>query len=58
MNRWRLRRECATWNINRRARRRIVVKPSQSCLLVRLCGSRRKRSADERKDDADTKHEA
>jgi hypothetical protein len=57
MDRWRLRRECAAWNISRRARRRIVVKPSQSCLIVRLCGSRHKRPADERKEDGDTKHE-
>jgi hypothetical protein len=57
MNGRRLRRECTAWNISRRARRWIVVKPSQYCLLVRLRGSRRKRSAGERKEDGDTKHE-
>jgi hypothetical protein len=57
MNGRRLRRERAAWDIGRRARRRIVIKPSQPCLLVRLCGSRHKRSAGERKEDGDTKHE-
>jgi hypothetical protein len=57
MNGRRLRRERAAWNISRRARRWIVVKPSQPRLLVCLCGSRHKRSAGERKEEGDTKHE-